>query len=123
MSSPVVQFEILAPRGQGDALRTFYRETFGWCFAPGPGLQCGLVEKPRQEEGIPGTVDASSGDGPGVVIYVASDDIRGTLEKATASGGEVVMDVTTIPGLMRFAQFRDPAGNIIGILDSSMGQD
>ena len=32
-----------------------------------------------------------------------------------ALGGEIVTPVTEIPGVVTFAEFRDPAGNVIGM--------
>lgn len=40
------------------------------------------------------------------------------LDKVVAAGAEKVQDVTEIPGMVTFAQFRDPAGNVIGLVKS-----
>ena len=41
---------------------------------------------------------------------------RNCYEKLVAAGAEVVQDVTEIPDMVTFAQFRDPAGNIVGLV-------
>lgn len=119
MASPIVHFEIMGTEDQKQRLQDFYRDTFGWEIQPMGDMQYGMVVKPEGEHGPGGAVDASP-EGAGVVIYLEADDIHAALEKAKANGAEVVVDVTTIPGMVTFAQFRDPAGNVMGIVDAKM---
>ena len=119
MANPIVHFEIMAADGQKEALQAFYRDTFDWKITPAGDMQYGIVEKPTNDGGIRGAVDASP-EGPSVVIYISSDNIHAAVAKAKANGAEILMDVTTIPGMVTFAQFRDPAGNVMGIVDSTM---
>ena len=119
MANPIVHFEIMGNEDQKAQLQAFYRDTFDWEIQPMGDMQYGMVIKPEGEVGPGGAVDASPA-GPGVVIYVGADDIHAALAKAKANGAEVLMDVTTIPGMVTFAQFRDPAGNVIGIVDNQM---
>ncbi len=119
MANPIVHFEIMGTEDQKAQLQAFYRDTFDWVIDPTGDMQYGMVTKPEGEFGPGGAVDASP-DGPGVIIYIGVDDIRGALAKAQANGAEVTMDVTTVPGMVTFAQFRDPAGNIMGLVDNQM---
>jgi len=52
----------------------------------------------------------------GSVLYLEVDDVRSTLKRLCASGGESLFPVTALPddgGF--FAQFRDSEGNRVGI--------
>lgn len=120
MANPIVHFEIMGTEDDKPRLQAFYRDTFDWQIEPAGGdMQYGLLVKPEGEPGPGGAVDASP-TGAGVVIYLGVDDIRAALAKVEANGGEVVMDVTTVPGMVTFAQFRDPAGNVVGIVDNQI---
>ena len=48
------------------------------------------------------------GGGPQTTFYVQVEDIEASLQKAAELGGETVAPVTVIPGLVTFAQFKDP---------------
>jgi hypothetical protein len=45
------------------------------------------------------------------------DDLQGYLDKAEQSGGRTVVPVTEIPNMVTFAQFADPEGNVVGIVE------
>jgi hypothetical protein len=69
-----------------------------------------------QGEGIGGGLMQTRGDMPSyVTIYVSTDDLNATLDKAASLGGQPVVPITEIPGIGRFAMFKDPDGNLIGI--------
>jgi hypothetical protein len=50
------------------------------------------------------------------MIYIQVPDLQATLDQAVAKGGKVVMPPMDIPGVVTFAQFADPQGNVIGII-------
>ncbi len=98
-----------------EASGKFYSELFGWkvqqipemnyaTFDTGEGVGGGL--NPVQEGYPAGTV----------AVYVQSDDIEATLEKAEALGGKTIVPKSEIPGVGWFAFFADPTGNQIGLL-------
>jgi hypothetical protein len=116
MANPIVHVEIMGTEDNRTRLQQFYRDTFDWEIEPTGDRGYGTVIKPPKA-GPGAAVDASPA-GPGVMIYIGSDDIRASLAKAEANDAEILMDVTTIPGMVTFAQFRDPAGNVIGIVDN-----
>jgi predicted enzyme related to lactoylglutathione lyase len=35
-------------------------------------------------------------------------------------GGKVIMERTVLPGMVTMAQFEDPAGNVIGLVETEM---
>lgn len=116
---PIVHFEIMAAEGQKATLQSFYQDTFGWEIDPRGDMQYGIVSSFEDGQSLRGAVDESPA-GPGVVIYIATDNIQAAVAKAQANGAEILQDVTTIPGMVTFAQFRDPAGNVMGLVDSKM---
>ena len=50
-----------------------------------------------------------------VIVYVGTDDITASLEKAEALGGKTLVPKTEIPGMGWFGIFADPTGNKIGL--------
>jgi len=111
MGNPVVHFEI---HGQDPAvLHNFYRKVFGWSIDANNPMAYGLVDT-HSEKGIPGGI-ATGGGQRGVTVYIETEDVKGTLDKAVASGAELVMEPSTIPGVAELATFRDPEGNLLGL--------
>ena len=116
--NPVVHFEILAgPDGDKKALQAFYRDTFKWDVDAERTQGYGLVTPEDEDEGIGGGIDSAE-DRAKVLIYVEVDDPTYYLQKAKAAGGEIVKDVTVMPGSVTYAIFRDPAGNEVGLVKS-----
>ncbi len=112
MPNPVVHFEILGP--DGDQLQRFYGEMFGWTINADNPMSYGLVD--TDGGGINGGIGQA--EVPLATIYIEVDDPAQYLEKVVAAGAELVQEVTEIPGMVTFAQFRDPAGNIVGLVKS-----
>jgi hypothetical protein len=114
MPNPVVHFEIEGK--DGPKLQKFYADLFGWKIDANNPLNYGLVQ--NGGEGIDGGIAA--GEASHVTVYVAVDDPAAYLKKVQSLGGTVVMDVTEIPGMVTMAQFRDPEGNMVGIIKNEM---
>ena len=55
-----------------------------------------------------------------LTIYVEVEDIQASLDWASELGGETIVPVTSIPGMVTFAQFKDPEGNIVGLVSSDV---
>jgi predicted enzyme related to lactoylglutathione lyase len=111
MGNPVVHFEI---HGQDPkVLHSFYTKVFGWSIDANNPMAYGLVDT-KSDKGIPGGI-ATGGGQRGVTVYIDTDDVKGTLDRAVAAGAEVVMEPDIIPGLVELATFRDPEGNLIGL--------
>ena len=118
MPNPVVHFEILGK--DHDLLQQYYRDLFDWKITnASPDFPYGLVSVEEQGAGIGGGVGAPAEDlDSQLTIYVEVDDIQGYLDRSNDLGGETVVPVTTIPGMVTFAQFRDPQGNVVGLVSS-----
>jgi uncharacterized protein len=119
MTAPVTYVELNTP--DLEATRTFMAAVFGWQPQPfaapdylvaphgdGAGVDAGLL---TSRDGNPRTVP---------IIRVDSiDDLRDRLE---SSGGTVVVEPFTMPGVGRGCYVTDPAGLLIGLheYDSSV---
>jgi predicted enzyme related to lactoylglutathione lyase len=107
MGNPVVFFEIAGPDGQ--RLRDFYGAAFGWTFdtarVPGYGYAVGA--------GLNGGIRQ---DPPDKVLYIQVPDLAAALELVAAAGGQTVLPPTEVPGVIAFALFKDPAGNLLGLV-------
>lgn len=112
MPNPVVHFEIVGK--DGGKLRSYYGDLFGWAFQVAEELDYGMVE--ASEGGIGGGVGAGGPDGSFAGFYVQVDDPQKYLDRAIDLGGEVVQPVTEIPNVVTFAKFKDPEGNVVGIV-------
>lgn len=112
----VTHFEITGPDGK--QLQSFYAGLFGWSVDANNPMDYGIVSP--TENGIGGGITASQDGKPSVTIYVEVDKIQPYLEKVVAAGGKVVMERTVLPGMVTFAQFQDPAGNVVGLAESEV---
>ncbi len=115
MPNPVVHFEIQST--EPGKSQDFFRDVFGWQVDVVPEMGYGLVNT-GTESGINGGIEPSPTGENRVMIYIKVDDIQGYLDRAVAAGAEVVVPVTVVPGAVTFALFSDPAGAVVGIVDS-----
>ncbi|MFN8121977.1 MAG: VOC family protein [Thermoleophilia bacterium] len=117
MPDPVVHFDILGP--DGPALQAFYARLFGWTYTGFDGAAQGVPDyaltTAGDGAGIGGGVGASSDGRPSVTVYAGVADAQESLDRAVALGATVVQEVTRIPGVVTFALFRDPQGNVVGV--------
>lgn len=113
MAAPVVHFE--ATGKDGDKLREFYSNVFGWTFNVMPEMQYGTVDNGGRgiNGGVGGTGPAPSGS---AIFYVAVPDPQATLDQVEKLGGKTAMPVMEIPNIVTLAQFTDPEGNLIGLV-------
>ncbi len=118
MANPVTHFEIIGADAQ--KLQSFYRDIFGWKINADNPMNYGMVDTATPGKGIGGGIAAPQGGGPAyVTVYVEVADIDKTLAQVTAKGGKVLMPKMTVPpnGPV-IAQFGDPAGLRIGLVQS-----
>jgi uncharacterized protein len=110
MANPVTHFEIHGK--DGAALQDFYRKSFGWNVDANNPMNYGMVS--AEGNGIGGGVTGP--EGPMVTVYIEVPDLQAALDKAASNGAQVVMPPMDVPGGPSIAQFRDPAGNVIGLV-------
>jgi predicted enzyme related to lactoylglutathione lyase len=109
----------LADKSSSDAVKRFFGEVFGWKIKSDPQSDYGEVS--REDAGIGGGIGPTNQPGAKnqVTFYIDVDDIDSYLEKINKAGGKTVMPATPVSPDTTFAQFTDPAGNLIGLFKHS----
>lgn len=113
-ANPIVHLELVA--GNPEATGKFYADLFGWqlsveessnyhMFSAEPGPGGAFVEEGGPTQNRPGEV----------IVYVATDDIEGTLRRVEELGGKTSTPKTEIPQMGWFAIFADPDGRRFGL--------
>jgi hypothetical protein len=114
MAAPVTHFEINARDGK--RAQDFYSALFGWKVDANNEMAYGLVDT-GVKMGINGGIgQTQQNTNPSVMFYVQVEDIQKYLDNAVALGGRVIVPLTDVPGMVTFAQFGDPEGNIVGLV-------
>jgi len=91
----------------------FYQTVFGWNVRRRGDGQAAFDDGVGQVSGTWVTNRPPSSD-PGLLIYIMCDSVADTVDKITASGGEIVQPIgADAPEIT--ARFRDPGGNILGL--------
>src|SRR4051812_14693266 len=116
MGDPVVHFEVGAAE-EGPLLR-FYSELFGWKATTAGGMRYSAVDT-LAGTGINGGIGRSSTGGPRSTFYVEGADLQATPDKAGALGGETVLPIVEIPGVITFAMINDPDGLLVGLVKAA----
>lgn len=113
MGSEIVHFEIMGSDGAG--LAGFYRDVFEWDPVPFEGV----ADYFGVDGGsVAGAIGAGSEDLPAyVAMYLSVDSVDEHLERIEKAGGITVVPKTVMPGIVTFAMFRDPAGNVMGLAE------
>jgi len=115
VGNPVVHFEVIGKDGK--KLQDFYGGIFGWNIQADNPMNYGIVSNEDTGGGIGGGV--GQGDSTSVTVYIAVDDPQAYLNKVEAQGGKTIMPVTEIPGMVILAQFADPEGNVVGLVNAN----
>ena len=108
----VVHWEVQA-RDPGAQMR-FFGDLFGWNVDANNPQNYGMVTPAG-----PGSIGGGIGptmDAPRATFYVQVPSIADTLDKAATMGAQTLMPRTDI-GMIIMAQFRDPEGNVIGLVE------
>ena len=114
MGNPVVHFEISSKNMK--TVHDFYSQVFGWNVQVMPGMEgYGLADTDSGGRGINGGIGQSD-QANQVTFYVEVADPQATLSKIEGMGGKTIVPVTEIPGVVTFAQFADPDGNVVGLV-------
>lgn len=125
MPNPVVHFELMA--GDAKPLSKFYSELFGWHVeemqmgADQPAY--GVIDTHSGGKGINGGIATTPDGSTGTTVYAEVKDLQAMLDKAETLGGKVAMEIEKIPGVVTLAQFLDPVGNRIGMVQEDPSQE
>jgi predicted enzyme related to lactoylglutathione lyase len=118
MASKVVHFEIMGP--DGGALAAFYSDIFDWSPQATPGFD-GYHMVSADETGVGGAVGQGNDEMPSyLTMYLEVEDIDAHLVNIEEAGGKTVAPRQEIPGMVTFALFSDPAGNLVGLVETEV---
>lgn len=124
MGNPVVHFEVVGKDGQ--KLQQYYSELFGWKIDSDNEMNYGMVAR-DENKATNGDLGIGGGVGQGpdgyeghVTFYVAVPDVEEALQKAESLGGTRVMGPEDIMGQVVLGQFKDPEGNLVGVVKDQM---
>lgn len=97
----------------GDALRAFYGELFGWKLVPHEGSDYHVT--PDGWDGVPGGVGTVPQGQGWATFYVKVDDVEAAVARAVGRGGRVLMPRTDLPHGTTIAVVADPEGHPVGL--------
>ncbi len=115
MMHPVTWFEVLGH--DGDRLRTFFADLFGWTFDADNPIKYGTADT-KAGRGILGGIGTTyPGTRSWVTFYVETPSVTASLQRATDLGAKVVLPRTVMAGAT-FGIFEDPEGHAIGLVEA-----
>jgi uncharacterized protein len=121
MGQPVVHFEVIGK--DGDKLRSYYSELFGWEIDADNPMKYGLVAREGNvnDDGI--GIGGGIGGGPEgydghVTFYVQVPDVEEALARAESLGGSRVMGPDDVMEGLVIGLFTDPEGHVIGVMST-----
>jgi hypothetical protein len=97
----------------------FYEKIFKWKFKKWDNDEMNywmIKTGPKSETGIDGGMSMRMKDNY-VVNTIEIKSIDKTLEQIKEMNGKVTMEKSPIPGVGYYAQFEDPEGNLLGLLE------
>ena len=113
MDSIIGLFEIACR--DGVELRQFYERVFNWRFTQPDGAGYSQIDD-GTENGVGGVLHEEQHGPIETLIYVRVPDLQKALDAAERLGGKTILPPTSTVGSRRIAQFEDPEGNIIGLV-------
>jgi predicted enzyme related to lactoylglutathione lyase len=114
VGNPVVQFEIAGRNST--TLREFYGFLFDWKFDAVDGQGYRRV-RTGGRGGINGGLREETHGPIEITFYVQVTDIAGTLARAEKIGGKTILPPTKLGNEQTVAQFEDPEGHVIGLIE------
>ncbi len=120
MGRPVVHFEVVGR--DGGRLQSYYAELFDWNVNADNEMKYGLVDRQENLSSEGMGIGGGIGQGPDgyeghVTFYVEVPSVEESLAKAESLGGTRVMGPEKIMGRLVLGQFKDPEGNVIGLIE------
>ena len=127
--NPVVHFEM--PANDTHRMSEFYLKVFGWktkIMGEEMGNYITVVTSTTDENGrptMPGVINGGfypnmEGESAHPSVVIAVDDIKESISKIIESGGKMIGEPMTIPGIGEYVSFIDTEGNRVSILQPIM---
>ncbi len=119
--SRVVHFEI--PADDPERSIKFFETVFGWNFEKwdGPIEYWLVMTGPEDQPGIDGGLARRTDPKTGVENTIDVKDLKQSLAKVEANGGQVIRPKMAVPGVGWMAYIKDTEGNIFGLMESDPG--
>ena len=119
MGQPVVHFEVIGK--DGDRLRSYYSELFGWEIDANNPMNYGTVQRDGNTNSEGAGIGGGVAGGPEgyeghVTFYVEVEDPEAALAKAESLGGTRIMGPDEVMEGLVIGQFADPEGHLIGVV-------
>jgi predicted enzyme related to lactoylglutathione lyase len=105
------------PAADGRQSAAFYREVFGWHITNPDSDRPSFDDASGHLSGAWVSDHLVAGE-PGLLPYIYVDQVKETITRILAHGGEIVTGPSP-EGLLTVATFRDPTGNVIGLWHDS----
>lgn len=114
----VVHFEISSMNPERSV--DFYRKVFDWQIDKweGPQDYWLIATGPEDKPGINGAIFVPRDPFVGTVNTIEIESLDEFMEKVKSSGGEVVTEKMTIPGIGYLAYCKDPEGVLFGLIQN-----
>lgn len=112
----VVHFEI--PVNDTDKAINFYKDIFGWKFTKWGDQPYWIIQTGDKSPGIDGGLLVRRDPAQPIVNTIEVADIEAVIKKIEANGGQVVVPKMAVPSVGWLAYFKDPEGNISGVMQS-----
>jgi predicted enzyme related to lactoylglutathione lyase len=122
MGQPVVHFEVIGK--DGDKLRSYYSELFGWAIDADNPMGYGIVQRDGNTNADGAGIGGGVAGGPEgydghVTFYVEVPDVEAALAKAESLGGSRIMGPDKVMDTIEIGQFADPEGHTIGVVKTA----
>ena len=115
----LIHFEI--PSDNPETAIEFYTKTFGWSIEKWADMDYWLISTGLKEDpGIDGAITKRSANLQTIVNTINVDNIKKSIAAIQKNGGTVLTEIMEIPEVGKFVYFKDPDGNISGVLEGSM---
>jgi len=118
--SRVVHFEISAEKPERAV--NFYERVFGWKIVKWEGpveywlIETGEKDKPGIDGGLSRRTEAEPG--PCTVNTIDVPSVDEFAEKVKKNGGTIVVPKHAVPGVGWLVYFKDPEGNMFGMMEA-----
>jgi predicted enzyme related to lactoylglutathione lyase len=114
----VVHFEIDAKKP--DRAIKFYEKVFSWKIKKWEGpVEYYLITTGKESEpGIDGGLSRRTEPEPSTVNTIDVPSVDEFIKKVEASGGTIIRPKMAVPGVGYMAYFKDPEGNIFGMMEN-----
>lgn len=111
----VVHFEITADDTK--RAKEFYK-IFGWEISDAgmPDAEYWLAKTGAQEGGIDGAIMPRKYNSQPSIVWIDVDNLDSMIEKVKSSGGKIIGEKQTVPGIGDTIYIADTEGNTVGLI-------